>query len=138
MAGAPTEGEAMDREVPQHDRRRLARLAALPMWAAAEFTESEAAVMRIVGVEILNNRGVCALHIKTIAAAAGVSVSTARSALKTAKEIGLVTVERLMGNYDVRSRTPTWLAALRDLNGRIERFAQKDPQETAGKKAAQR
>jgi hypothetical protein len=108
------------------------------MWAAAEFTESEAAVMRIVGVEILNNRGVCALHIKTIAAAAGVSVSTARSALKTAKEIGLVTVERLMGNYDVRSRTPTWLAALRDLNGRIERFAQRDPQETAGKKAAQR
>jgi hypothetical protein len=75
----------MDREVPQHDRRRLARLAALPMWAAAEFTESEAAVMRIVGVEILNNRGVCALHIKTIAAAAGVSVSTARGALKTAK-----------------------------------------------------
>ena len=108
------------------------------MWAAAEFTESEAAVMRIVGVEILNNRGVCALHIKTIAAAAGVSVSTARGALKTAKEIGLVTVERLMGNYDVRSRTPTWLAALRDLNGRIERFAQRDPQETAGKKAAQR
>jgi hypothetical protein len=43
-----------------------------------------------------------------------------------------------MGNYDVRSRTPTWLAALRDLNGRIERFAQRDPQETAGKKAAQR
>jgi hypothetical protein len=128
----------MDREVPQHDRRRLARLAALPMWAAAEFTESEAAVMRIVGVEMLNNRGVCALHIKTIAAAAGVSVSTARGALKTAKEIGLVTVERLMGNYDVRSRTPTWLAALRDLNGRIERFAQRDPQETAGKKAAQR
>ena len=132
MAGAPTEGEAMDREVPQHDRRRLARLAALPMWAAAEFTESEAAVLRIVGVEMLNNRGVCALHIKTIAAAAGVSVSTARGALKTAKEIGLVTVERLMG------RTPTWLAALRDLNGRIERFAQRDPQETAGKKAAQR
>jgi DNA-binding IclR family transcriptional regulator len=94
--------------------------------------------MRIVGVEMLNNRGVCALHIKTIAAAAGVSVSTARGALKTAKEIGLVTVERLMGNYDVRSRTPTWLAALRDLNGRIERFAQRDPQETAGKKAAQR
>jgi hypothetical protein len=44
-------------------------------------------------------------------AAAGVAVSTARDALKTAKEIGLVTVERLMGNYDVRSRTPTWLAA---------------------------
>jgi hypothetical protein len=25
MAGAPTVGEAMDREVPQHDRRRLAQ-----------------------------------------------------------------------------------------------------------------
>ena len=134
MAGAPTEGEAMDREVPQHDRRRLARLAALPMWAAAAFTESEAAVMRIVGVEILNNRGVCALHIKTIAAAAGVSVSTARGALKTAKEIGLVTVERLMGNYDVRSRTPTWLAGLRESQERTEHFER----ETVVKKAARR
>jgi hypothetical protein len=122
----------MGREAPKHDRRRLARLAALPMWAAGEFTESEAAVMRIVGVEMLNNRGVCALHIKTIAAAAGVSASTVRSALKTAGAIGFVTIERLMGNYDVRSRTPTWLAALRDLNRRIERFEQ----ETARKKAA--
>jgi hypothetical protein len=86
----------MDRET---DRRRLAWLAALPMWAAAEFTESEAAVMRIVGVEMLNNRGVCALHLKVIAAAAGVSVGTARDALKTAEAIGFVTVERLMGNY---------------------------------------
>ena len=65
--------EPLDSEAPKHDRRRPARLAALPAWAEAEFTESKAAVMRIVGVEMLNNRDVCALHIKTIAAAAGVS-----------------------------------------------------------------
>ena len=86
----------MTKEVPEHiQRHRVGRAsAALPGWAAAEFTESKAAVMRVVGVEMANNRGVCALHIKAIAAAAGVSVETARSALRTAKMIGLVTVER--------------------------------------------
>ena len=108
----------MTKEVPEHiQRHRVSRAsAALPGWAAAEFTESEAAVMRVVGVEMANNRGVCALHIKAIAAAAGVSVETARSALRTAKMIGLVTVERLQGFYDIRSRSPEWLPALRGLN----------------------
>ena len=126
----------MTEEVPAHiQRHRVGRAsAALPGWAAAEFTESEAAVMRVVGVEMANNRGVCALHIKAIAAAAGVSVETARSALRTAKMIGLVTVERLQGFYDIRSRTPTWLAALREQQERIAHFEQ----ETAGKKAVHR
>jgi hypothetical protein len=107
----------MTKEVSEHiQRRRIVRAsAALPVWAAAEFTERKAAVMRVVGVEMANNRGVCALHIKAIAAAAGVSVETARGALRTAKMIGLVTVEHLQGFYDIRSRTPTWLAALREL-----------------------
>jgi hypothetical protein len=111
----------MTKEVSEHiQRRRIVRAsAALPVWAAAEFTESKAAVMRVGGVEMANNRGVCALHIKAIAAAAGVSVETARGA---AKMIGLVTVEHLQGFYDIRSRTPTWLAALRELQERIERF----------------
>ena len=126
----------MTKEVPEHiQRHRVGRAsAALPGWAAAEFTESEAAVMRVVGVEMANNRGVCALHIKAIAAAAGVSVETARSALRTAKMIGLVTVERLQGFYDIRSRTPTWLAALRESQERTEHFER----ETVVKKAARR
>jgi hypothetical protein len=47
--------------------------------------------------------------------------------------IGLVTVERLHGFYDIRSRTPTWLAALRELQERTEHL-----RETVVKKAAQR
>ena len=126
----------MTEEVPAHiQRHRVGRAsAALPGWAAAEFTESKAAVMRVVGVEMANNRGVCALHIKAIAAAAGVSVETARSALRTAKMIGLVTVERLQGFYDIRSRTPAWLAALRESQERTEHF----DRETVVKKAARR
>ena len=125
----------MTKEVPDIQRHRVGRAsAALPGWAAAEFTESEAAVMRVVGVEMANNRGVCALHIKAIAAAAGVSVETARSALRTAKMIGLVTVERLQGFYDIRSRTPAWLAALRESQERTEHF----DRETVVKKAARR
>ena len=126
----------MTEEVSAHIQRlRVGRAsAALPGWAAAEFTESKAAVMRVVGVEMANNRGVCALHIKAIAAAAGVSVETARSALRTAKMIGLVTVERLQGFYDIRSRTPAWLAALRESQERTEHF----DRETVVKKAARR
>ena len=126
----------MTKEVPEHIQRHRVGMAsaALPGWAAAEFTESKAAVMKVVGVEMANNRGVCALRIKAIAAAAGVSVETARSALRTAKMIGLVTVERLQGFYDIRSRTPTWLAALREQQERIAHFEQ----ETAGKKAVHR
>jgi len=126
----------MTKEVPEHIQRHRVGMAsaALPGWAAAEFTESKAAVMKVVGVEMANNRGVCALRIKAIAAAAGVSVETTRGALRTAKMIGLVTVERLEGFYDIRSRTPTWLAALREQQERIAHFEQ----ETAGKKAVHR
>jgi hypothetical protein len=117
----------MDRE----DRRRRGSLAALPAWAVGKFTESQAAVMRAVGVEMLNKRDVCALHLKVIAAAAGVSVGTAREALNIADTIGLVAIKHLRGFYDIRSRSPEWLPALRE---RIERFEQ----ETAGKKVALR
>jgi hypothetical protein len=117
-AGVSRKGEAMDRE----DRRRRGSLAALPAWAVGKFTESQAAVMRAVGVEMLNKRGVCALHLKVIAAAAGVGIGTAREALMIADTIGLVTVEHLRGFYDIRSRSPEWLSALRERNERIEDF----------------
>jgi hypothetical protein len=128
-ASAPTEGEAMTKDIQRHRIGRAS--AALPVWAAGKFTEAQAAVMRPVGIEMLNKRGVCALYLKTIAAAAGVSVGTAREALNIADTIGLVTIEHLRGFYDIRIRSPEWLPALRE---RIERFEQ----ETAGKKAALR
>ena len=73
-----------------------------------------------------HRRGVCALYLKAIAAAAGVSVGTAREALNIADTIGLVAIKHLRGFYDIRSRSPEWLPALRE---RIERFEQ----ETAGR-----
>jgi hypothetical protein len=88
--------------------------AALPAWAAGKFTDGQAAVMRAVGIEMLNKRGVCALHLRVIADAAGVSVGTARDALKIADTIGLVTIEHLRGFYDIRIRSPDWLPALRE------------------------
>ena len=130
-------GDLTDVRRPEHiQRHHVGRAsAALPGWAAAEFTESEAAVMRVVGVEMANNRGVCALHIKAIAAAAGVSVGTARDALNIADTIGLIAIQRqLRGFYDMRSRSPEWLAGLRELQERTEHFER----ETAVKKAARR
>jgi hypothetical protein len=116
-------------------RRHIGSSAALPAWAAGKFTDSQTAVMRTVGIEMLNKRGGgppgCALRLEVIADAAGVSVGTARDALNIADTIGLVTTEHLRGFYDIRIRSPEWLAALRE---RIERFEQ----ETAGKKAALR
>ena len=94
-------------------RRRIGSVsAALPEWAAGRFTEAQAAAMGPVGLEMLNKRGVCALRLKVIADAAGVSIATAREALNIADTIGLITIERhLRGLYDMRSCSPEWLAA---------------------------
>jgi Bacterial regulatory proteins, gntR family len=116
-AGAPAEGEAMRAEHIQ--RRHVGSYsAALPAWAAGKFTEGQAAVMRAVGIEMLNKRGGatpgCALRLEVIADVAGVSVGTARDALNIADTIGLVTTEHLRGFYDIRIRSPEWLPALRE------------------------
>jgi hypothetical protein len=96
VSGEPAEGEAM--RVEHIQRSRVGSYsAALPAWAAGKFTDGQAAVMRAIGIEMLNKRGGgppgCALHLKVIAAAAGVSVGTARDALNIADTIGLVTTE---------------------------------------------
>ena len=106
----------------QIQRHRVGRAsAALPEWAAVKFTDAQAAAMRPVGIEMLNKRGVCALHLKIIADAAGVSVGTARDALNIADTIGLIAIQRqLRGFYDMRSRSPEWLVALRELQERTE------------------
>jgi ribulose 1,5-bisphosphate carboxylase large subunit-like protein len=38
-------------------RRHIGSSAALPAWAAGKFTDSQTAVMRTVGIEMLNKRG---------------------------------------------------------------------------------
>jgi hypothetical protein len=91
--------------------------AALPAWAAGKFTDGQAAVMRAIGIEMLNKRGGppgCALRLEVIADAAGVSVGTARDALSVADTIGLVAIKHLRGLYDIRIRSPEWLATLRE------------------------
>ena len=110
---------------PEHiQRRRVGSCsAALPGRAAGKFTDSQAAVMRVVGVEMLNKRGVCALHLKVVANAAGVSIGTARDALNVADTIGLVTIEHLRGFYDIRIRSPEWLPALRERIEKVEKGA---------------
>src|SRR6516165_9573504 len=128
---------SMIKEVPEHiQRHRVGRAsAALPGWAAVKFTDAQAAAMRPVGIEMLNKRGVCALHLKIIADAAGVGVGAAREVLNIADTIGLITIERhLRGLYNMRSRSPEWLAGLRELQERTEHFER----ETVVKKAARR
>ena len=121
----------MTKEMPEHiQRHRVGRAsAALPEWAAGKFTDAQAAAMRPIGIEMLNKRGVCALHLKIIADAAGVGIGAVREALNIADTIGLITIEcHLRGLYNMRSRSPEWLAGLRELQERTEHFER----ETAG------
>jgi hypothetical protein len=121
---------------PEHiQRSRVGSCsAALPAWAAGKFTDGQAAVMRAIGIEMLNKRGICALHLKIIAAAAGVSVGR-RDALNIADTIGLITAGHLRGFYDMRIRSPEWLPALRE---RIEWSEQLEEAQTPAKSAKHR
>jgi hypothetical protein len=138
VSGEPAEGEAMRVEHIQRSRVGSSA-AALPEWAARKFTDGQAAVLRTVGIEMLNKRGGgppgCALRLEVIADAAGVSVGTARDALNIADTIGLVTTEHLRGFYDIRIRSPEWLAALRE---RIEWSEQLEEAQAPPKSAKHR
>jgi hypothetical protein len=134
VSGEPAEGEAMRVEHIQRSRVGSCS-AALPTWAAGKFTDGQAAVMRVVGIEMLNKRGVCALRLEVIADAASVSVGTARDALNIADTIGLVTAGHLRGFYDIRIRSPEWMAALRE---RIEWSEQLEEAQAPAKSAKRR
>jgi hypothetical protein len=134
VSGEPAEGEAMRVEHIQRSRVGSCS-AALPTWAAGKFTDGQAAVMRVVGIEMLNKRGVCALRLEVIADTAGVSVGTARDALNIADTIGLITTGHLRGFYDIRIRSPEWLAALRE---RIEWSEQLEEAQAPAKSAKHR
>jgi hypothetical protein len=121
---------------PEHiQRRRVGSYsAALPAWAAGKFTDGQAAVMRAVGIEMLNKHGGVppryALRLEVIADTAGVSAGRAREALNIADTIGLVTIKHFRGSYDIGIRSPEWLPALRE---RIEETAGKNCDDPPGR-----
>ena len=64
----------------------------MPPQLANQFTTGELAALRIVA-DAVRDRGFCILTLGEIAARAGVCVTTARNALRTAAREGLVTIE---------------------------------------------
>lgn len=81
-----------DRAAARARRRRLAASGPMPPALAARFTTGELAALKIVGDEILA-RGDCRLSLGEIAARAGVSLTTARNALRAAAGDGLVAIQ---------------------------------------------
>lgn len=99
-------------------RRRWAASGRLPPALAARFTLAEQAALSLVAAETAR-RGDCRLAIEHMAALAGVSRSTVKSALREARKLGLLTVEeRKVRSWRndtnvVRIVSPEWQAWLR-------------------------
>jgi hypothetical protein len=81
-----------DRRASIERRRTLAASGPMPPRLASRFTTGEIAALRIVA-DATRDRGACFLTLGEIAARAGVCVTTARNALRTAAREGLVTIE---------------------------------------------
>src|SRR4051794_3208820 len=81
----PRTGASMER------RRRWAASGCLPPAVAARFTLAEQAALAVVAAEH-RKRGDCRLTNKEIADVAGVSISTARNAVRVARALGLISV----------------------------------------------
>ncbi|WP_156652665.1 hypothetical protein [Methylobacterium sp. Leaf86] len=99
-------------------RRRWAASGRLPPGIAARFTLAETAVLAIVSAET-TRRGDCRMYVDHIAAVAGVSRSTVKTAIRQARTLGLITVEerpqtafRNLSNV-VRIVSKEWTAWLR-------------------------
>jgi hypothetical protein len=73
-------------------RRRWAASGRLPPAIAARFTPGEQAALSLVVAETAR-KGDCRLAVEHMAAAAGVSRSTMKAAIREAKKLGLITVE---------------------------------------------
>ncbi|HEY8070564.1 MAG TPA: hypothetical protein VIE47_01165 [Methylocystis sp.] len=85
-AQSPNRRASIDR------RRTLAASGPMPPQLASQFTTGELAALRIVA-DAVRDRGACMMTLGEIAARAGVCVTTARNALRTATREGLVTIE---------------------------------------------
>lgn len=103
-------------------RRRWAASGGLPVALASRFTLAEQAVLAVVAGEVARH-GRCTLHIGHIAALAGVCETTVRNALREARHLELIDIERrpLTHWRNLSNRvtivSPEWLAWLR-LGGR--------------------
>ena len=84
--------DAAAREASRRRRRRVAASGAVPSEIAEHLTSGEIAVLSVVGPEALRARGGCQWAMERIAALAGVCRTVARSALRKAARLGLVTV----------------------------------------------
>lgn len=73
-------------------RRRWVASGWLPPALAARFTMAEAAVLAVIAAEVVK-RGDCRLCLEHIAAVAGVSRTTAKTAIRQARALGFITVE---------------------------------------------
>lgn len=73
-------------------RRRLASSGPLPPSLAAAFTTGELAALRIVLDEV-RDRGRCERTLGELGTRAGVSIDTARRAIRAAARMGLITIE---------------------------------------------
>lgn len=81
-----------DRRVSIERRRTLAASGPMPPQLACRFTVGELAALRIVADDV-RDKGACRLCLAEIAARAGVGITTARNALRTAARDGLLTIE---------------------------------------------
>jgi hypothetical protein len=120
-AGAPTEGKAMMREARKGASNRQARLerrrlmadsGAMPGSLAGKFTLGQDATLCVIADEY-RTHGCCDLSLDEIADKASVGRSALQSALRKARELGLITVQnRGRLTNVVRIIAPEWLAWL--------------------------
>lgn len=107
----PRSSESMER------RRRWTASGWLPPQLACRFTMGEAAALAVVAHQVAQHSQ-CAMPAEKIAAIAGVSLTTARNAIRQAKALGLITVilrpDRPFRNLPnlIRIASPEWQAWL--------------------------
>jgi len=102
------------RPEPSEPIKRLAASGLLPPDLASKFPKGQIAALAIISIEARGGGGICDLRIDEIATRSATGPSTVQSALKTAKELGLLTVEvrHRLPNL-IRIVSPDWLAWLK-------------------------
>jgi DNA-binding transcriptional ArsR family regulator len=112
----------MNRQANLKRRRQMAASGAMPASLAGEFTLGEDAALCIIADEC-RVRGSSDLSLDEIADKAGVGRSAAKSALRKARELGLITVQnRGRLTNVVRIIAPEWLAWLQLGDGERRRL----------------
>ena len=93
--------------------KRLAASGLLPRDLASKFPKGQVAALAIISIEARAGGGICDLRIDEIATRSATAPSTVHSALKTAMQLGLLTVEvrHRLPNL-IRIVSPDWLAWL--------------------------